>query len=192
MSRAASLQSVAVACCEALAESQERYSRWTGGVNMRAAPESFVQTMIGEKLYGAGARIRLEAPVSAIRALIGAGTEEVDTDGDARGGRIDVAVYFKGAAKAPRFIVEVKKLPNARGWKADVERIRDLMHHVQAIKGGLLVGYTAALGQAAVDRTIDRAIAPGMTVIQRMLTRKVKTRSGIVRYIGGAVYHVAS
>ena len=63
MSRAVPRKALINACKFAITEAEERYSKWSGGITMRAAPESLVQTILAEQLFKAGGQIALEASV---------------------------------------------------------------------------------------------------------------------------------
>jgi hypothetical protein len=163
------------------------YASWTGGVTMRAAPESFVQTMIAQKLHEAGTKLFLEASVKALIAF-----SEGETDSDEKGptgGRIDIATYYK--SHRPRFLIEIKKLGKKGSFRADHDRIVSLMNRVESIQNGFLVGYTVA----AKENTVSMRLSYPVDELKVRMVRKpdvisVKSKLGKESFLGAAVYRI--
>lgn len=187
MSRTIPRPKITLACKHALEEAEETYREWTGGVSMRAAPESFVQTLLAKKLHSEfGISVLLEASVEDIRKVT-SGEQLVDPE--PKGGRIDIVAYYKSAE--PRFLIELKKLTRSYSLKADTERIRELMKCNSSIQNGLLVAYTMAVKEATVlERLSAQAALLGIKQVQTLDARPAKSRRGKDRVLAGAVYRV--
>jgi hypothetical protein len=163
------------------------YSMWTGGVTMRAAPESFVQTMIAQKLHEAGTKLFLEASVKQLMKFT-QGQEDIEDDTPSSG-RIDIATYFE--SRKPRFLIEIKKLGKKESFRADHDRIVKLMKVVPSIQNGFLVGYTTAANKETVT---GRLLEPVTRLKVRMVRKpdiiSVKSIFSKQRYLGAAVYRI--
>jgi hypothetical protein len=154
MSHATARKTLITACIDALREAESVYSKWTGGITMRSAPESLVQTKIAEHLARSGDIVFLEVSVKDVIAV----TQGEDIPDLSRGdrGRIDIAVYYKSKGKrvAPRFVVEVKKLTNHHSLDQDYKRIVELMQLCPDIQSGIMVGYGTAVNAETALRKV--------------------------------------
>lgn len=138
------------ACINAIEKAEETYINWTpNGYSMRVAPESFVQMMIAQELFAVdstqgGVKLLLEASVAELLKL-----QKVEPDKETRTGRIDLVVYYK--SKAPRLLIEVKKITKKNSLNEDLRRVLNLMAKCK-IQNGVLVGY----GVRSTDENLDR------------------------------------
>lgn len=187
MTRAISRPTVSQACLDGLAEAEETYSAWTGGVTMRAAPESFVQTVIAKRLHAAGSLLILEASVKQLLAF--AAGDEIVKDNAARTGRIDIVTYYK--SKAPRFLIEIKKLGKSGSFREDHERIVSLMAKIPSLQNGFLVGYTVAAESDTVERRLQEPVTGlAVKIIRKPSLVTVKSQLNKERLLGAAIYRV--
>lgn len=187
MSRAISRRTISQACFDGLAEAEATYSAWTGGVTMRAAPESFVQTVIAKRLHEAGALLLLEASVKQLLAF--ASGDEIVEDNAGRNGRIDIATYYK--SKAPRFLIEIKKLGKSGSFRKDHERILSLMAKIPSLQNGFLVGYTTAVESDTVERRLREPVSGlSVKIICKSSLIPVKSLYKKERLLGVAIYRV--
>jgi hypothetical protein len=187
MSRAISRPTVTQACLDGLAEAEATYSAWTGGVTMRAAPESFVQTVISKRLFEAGSLLLLEASVKQLLAF--AAGENFVEDGPGRSGRIDIVTYYK--SRAPRFLIEIKKLGKKDSFKEDHARILDLMTRIPSIQNGFLVGYSVAAKLDTVEKRLLQPVSGlAVRIVRKPEVVPVKSLLQKDRLLGAAIYRV--
>ena len=190
MSKTIPRSKVTSAIIEALDEAERKYKLWTRGSTMRAAPESFVQTQVAEKLHGLGLILLLEASVADIASFARDG--EVSAESDlAIGGRFDIVAYYH--SRQPRFIIEIKKLNSKNSLNADCERIRRVMAMNKGIQNGLLVGYGTAVHEKTIlNRIQGCAQSLAISVVQTLAPQEVRSKKGLVRKLAGAVFRVDS
>jgi hypothetical protein len=187
MSRAVPRPTVSQACLEGLAEAETTYSAWTGGATMRAAPESFVQTIIARRLHEAGSLLLLEASVKQLLAF--ASGDDVVEDGTSRAGRIDLVTYYK--SRAPRFLIEIKKLGKKDSFREDHARILDLMARIPTIQNGFLVGYTVAAKADTIEQRLQQPVSGlSVKIVRRPALIPVKSLLKKERLLGAAIYRV--
>lgn len=154
---------------------------------MRAAPESFVQTVVAERIFAKGAKVLLEASAKQIHQLSeGSAPESSEAEGR---GRIDVVVYFK--SDEPRFLIEIKKLPSKGTLQSDCDRIRRLIEVNPKIQNGFLVAYTmAAKKHIALSRIDEEAKRMNVKIVRRLKPCEVTSKKGAQRVLAGAVLRV--
>lgn len=187
MSRAITRPAISKACLEGLIEAEATYSAWTGGVTMRAAPESFVQTVIAKRLHEAGSLLLLEVSVKQLLAF--ASGDEIIEDRTGRKGRIDIVTYYK--SKAPRFLVEIKKLGKVDSFKEDRDRFLNLMAKIPALQNGFLVGYTVAAKFDTVERRLQQPVSGlSLKISHKPEFLSVKSLMNKDRLLGVAIYRV--
>jgi hypothetical protein len=187
MSRAISRPTFLQACLDGLVEAEEIYSAWTGGVTMRAAPESFVQTVIAKRLHEAGSLLLLEASVKQLLAF--ASGDEIVEDKVERNGRIDIVTYYK--SKSPRFLIEIKKLGKSGSFRADHARILSLITKIPSLQNGFLVGYTVAAESDTVERRLQEPVSGlAVKIIRKPSLITVKSLLNKERLLGAAIYRV--
>ncbi|OGB47565.1 MAG: hypothetical protein A2W72_05890 [Burkholderiales bacterium RIFCSPLOWO2_12_67_14] len=154
---------------------------------MRAAPESFVQTIIATKLFEAGSLLLLEASVKQLLAF--AAGEDVIDESPRRAGRIDIVTYYK--SKAPRFLIEIKKLGKKDSLKEDHARILELMNRIPSIQNGFLVGYTvAAKAETLETRLQDPVSGLAVRIVRKPGIINVTSLQQKDRLLGAAIYRV--
>ena len=201
MARSVPLRAILDACRDALNEAEDAYSEWSGGITVRAAPESLVQTYIAQELakLKPAPKLLLEASVVAItRKAEDLEHEDADANGEQLGGRLDLALYYavKKTGAMPRVLIEVKKLTKNDSIAIDLERIRKLMTRLPGIQRGVLVGYTTRVNEATIDGLIKAQIAGDtnatlpVRVARKIKIRPAKSRKRKVVQLGGAVYVV--
>ena len=187
MTRAISRPSVTQACLCALGHAEIKYSYWSGGTTMRAAPESLVQVVLAEELAALGITLRLEASVRSLYA--DSGIEPPASLPRNERGRIDIALYFKSSQ--PRFIVEVKKLRSAKSMNEDQERIIKLLQDCPNIQNGIMLGYATSPHSRELDTLLDAARhESGTRIVRRMSPVEVQGKDGKPRFLAGAVFRV--
>ena len=187
MSKAISRPSVTLALIQALETAEKKYSEWTGGITMRAAPESLVQTIVAEHVASLNSRILLEASVVSI--ILDSGEELPEELPRNKRGRIDIAIYYK--SRIPRFVVEIKKLSNKQSLNEDHDRIVKLMQICPKIQNGLMLGYATSDEPEKLLELIKSVSASTNTPIVRTLKPiPVIGRNGLPRFLAGAVYRV--
>lgn len=151
MTNAIPRKSLIDACINAIKEAEDTYIKWTpDSYSMRVAPESFVQMIIAQKLFAVdstqgGVKLLLEASVAELLKL-----QDMKPDKKTRTGRIDLVVYYK--SKAPRLLIEVKKITKKNSLNEDLGRVLNLMAKCKKIQNGVLVGYEAR----STDKNLDR------------------------------------
>ena len=154
---------------------------------MRAAPESFVQTMIATKLHEAGTKLFLEASVKQLMAFA-KGADEPE-DNEPRSGRIDIVTYYK--SNEPRFLIEIKKLGKKDSFRADYDRIVSIMKRISSVQNGFLVGYTVAASKETVlNRLQQPVVGLHVKMVRKPIFVSVKSRLGKERVLGAAVYRI--
>lgn len=187
MSRTINRRKLMDACIEAISIAEQRYAAWTGGVTMRAAPESLVQTVIAEQVAGLGGTLLLEASVGElIERATGDRPKELPRN---ERGRIDLAIYYK--SRKPRLVVEVKKVDGRASLNDDHSRILELLLLCPSVQHGVLVGYTTAVNSVTVLNRLNAIQEEtGARIIRRLEPTEVQSRSGTPRFLGAAVYRV--
>lgn len=187
MSRAISRPTITKACLDAVKEAEHRHAEWSGGITMRAAPESLVQAIVAEILGKAGARLLLEVSVDDLTTVAAGGLLPLDPIG--KGGRVDLAVYYK--SKAPRFVVEIKKIQSGKSLLADCRRIHDLLGHCPTLQNGLMLGYTVAAKVSTVQARLDAVShVTGSRIIRHLEPMSVMSKLSLPRLLGAALYRV--
>lgn len=188
MSRAIARSRVADAIVEGLDAAEEKYILWTRGTTMRAAPESFVQTQIAEKLHELGLTLLLEASVADIASYARDG--ELLTDSSQKlGGRFDIVAYYK--SRQPRFLIEIKKLNSQNSLNADHKRIRQVMAMNEGVQNGFLVAYGTAVKEATIlNRVRNCAHSLAAPIVRDFGPQDVKSKKGLIRILAGAVLRV--
>lgn len=104
MSKAISKSEITDACIRAITIAEDSYSKWSGGMSMRAAPESLAQTFIADEIASLGVKIELEASASGFIKRANGNCKKPPRN---KNGRVDIAVFWK--SKLPRLIIEIKK-----------------------------------------------------------------------------------
>ena len=187
MTRATPRRSVTQACLDAIGEAERRHASWSGGVTMRAAPESLIQAIVAEFLGKAGVRLLLEVSLKDLRAI--ASGDMLTGDYVSGNGRVDLAVYYK--SKMPRFVIEIKKIQNTRSLQADCRRIHDLLRDCPTIQNGLMLGYTMAARMSTVEGRLEGvANVTGSRIVRKLEPIAVTSKRAAARFLGAAVYRV--
>ena len=187
MSKALPRPAISKACFDGVMHAETVYSSWSGGVTMRAAPESFVQTMIAAKLHEAGTKLFLEASVKQLMAFAQGADEHEDNE--PRSGRIDIVTYY--ISNKPRFLIEIKKLGKKDSFRADHDRIISIMKRISSVQNGFLVGYTVAASKETVlNRLQQPVVGLHVQMVRKPIFLSVKSRLGKERVLGAAVYRV--
>ena len=184
-----SQEAIVDACLRAVALAEKRHAKWSGGVTMRAAPESLVQTVVAEVIARAKVKLLLEVSVVDMKNLQ-AGVAPTEEDSAARKGRVDLVAYNKKSD--PRFIVEIKKLSgNGACLLEDCRRIHDLMATCKSIQSGIMLGYTSAAKEKTItDRIASVEKCTGSKLLKVLPLRNVVSKKGAARMLGAAIFCV--
>ena len=187
MTRAVSRPTVTQACLDAISEAEARHVLWSGGVTMRAAPESLVQAIVAESLGSAGVRLLLEVSLKDLRAI--AQGVVLSSESDSKNGRVDLAVYYK--SKMPRFVIEIKKVQSKTALLSDCRRIHDLLRDCPSIQNGLMIGYTVAARLNTVNDRLNGIVQiTGSRIVRLLKPLPVINKRSAPRFLGAAVYRV--
>lgn len=187
MSRAISITALLDACANAVMQAEDKYSKWSGGITMRAAPESLVQTILAEYLHEkAGARVILEQSFDQLLELSSIPSKEKQKK-DQR--RLDLAIFYNSGK--PRILVEIKKITKSESLQADCTRIQELLNQCPKIQCGFILAYrTAAKEQTIQDSIINVNQSSEMKLKRKIPITKVTGKTGLPRFLGGAVFRV--
>lgn len=168
-------------------QAEEKYSKWSGGITMRAAPESLIQTILAEYLYEeAGARVILEQSFDQLIELSSIPSKEKQRK-DQR--RLDLAIFYNNGK--PRILVEIKKITKSESLQADCTRIQELLNKCPKIQCGFILAYrTAAKEETIQDSIINVNQSSKMKLKRKIPITKVTGKTGLPRFLGGAVFRV--
>ena len=163
-----------------------QYGRLSGDASLRRTPESFIRDNIAKAIRKVTRRVTIEAPVYA--TLQHAGAELRGAPPRNRMGRIDIVAWWEN--RAPRALVEVKKLYQRNALAADVRRLRQLVGRGGATRTGLIVAYTSAKSPATVAKRFEQAAAQhGIALIEASSPVSYEAADG-VRYYGAACFRI--
>lgn len=187
MSRAISRKTLLDTCANAVIKAEKKYSKWSGGITMRAAPESLVQTVLAECLHEeAGARIILEQSFHQLIELSN-GPQKKNGKNDQR--RLDIAIFYKNGA--PRILIEIKKITKSESLQKDRNRIQELLNQCPKIQCGFILAYrTAAKKETIQESILNVNKFSEMHLAREIPIAEVTGRTGLPRFLGGAVFRV--
>ena len=187
MSRAVSLKALINACKFSITEAEDRYSKWSGGITMRAAPESLVQTILAEQLFKAGGLIALEASVQMlVKQSLGETPIKLPRNDH---GRFDIVVYY--ASRKPRLLLEVKKSTGLNSLQQDHQRIVEVLKLCPKIQSGIIVAYGTAVNAETVRGRIYAGCSlPNTKLVGEVQPFQVKGKFGGARVLGAGIYQI--
>ena len=142
---------------EGIYRARRRYGRWSNGYRLRVE-HPLVVNIAGSLFERLPEResLRLEEPLSRIRRLSGA----PPVRGRPRGGRrrshrADIVLFNESGS--PDSVVEVKRGWDTQACRADLNRLRDLVHTCGAQReGSLRYGFLAVFRQARNGKLNER------------------------------------
>lgn len=189
MSRAVSIKTIIEACEAAIAEAEHTYSNWSGGITMRAAPESLVQIKLAEKISEKGVRVVLEYGVRQFMEESNGKSPALEKIPRNSQGRFDIVAFFKKGE--PRLIIEVKKLNGSMSLDRDHKRIQEILQACPGVQCGIIVAYgTAAEKQTLTNRLKSQKSLDGIKLLQPVGPIPVTGKTGRPRFLAAGIYHV--
>lgn len=173
------------ACIAGAKAAARKYLRWSGGRSLRAAPESFTQVYVAERLAGVIPAVTLEEQVKDIINLSNA--ERRGRIPGKKNGRVDIVLWHKSGR--PRIIVEVKRLSDHGGATRDIHRIKMLVDRCPSVQAGIVVAVSHAKSEATLARRFREAASRSESRAARIeIRRQGKNKRGEPVYVGVACF----
>jgi len=150
------------ACLEGVKKAFDFHRKFTGGLSLDYAPESFMQAHIAHSLSKIAPYVTLESDVAhtlkeSLAEMRGK---------KPRNGRIDIVTWWKN--ESPRFLIEVKKLSSSKGISEDVKRLRQCLNRGGSTREGFVIVYSCAQKK----ETLNKRFAAAAKASNSMLSQR--------------------
>lgn len=188
MSRAVPYNDILAAVLSGVSKAFSIYYKWSDGLLLSFAPESFVQTEIARSIAKTcSCYITLEDTVRDI--LHNAKAELRGRKPRSRAsGRVDIIVWWDN--ETPRLLIEVKKAWNKCAIDDDVKRLRQLVNRGGSLQGGLVVVYTVARKSSTVNKLFQNMSVQSNTTLIRQHGPVKRNEDDGIWYWGAACFSV--
>lgn len=134
-------------CLRGVNNAFESYYKWSGGLSLSKAPESFIQSEMARELAKVSPYVTLE---DTVRSVLKAG--DALSKGRLprnRKGRIDIITWYEN--ESPRILVEIKMAWQRNAINKDATRLRQILSRGGSYQEAIIVVYTSAGKPQTID-----------------------------------------